>query len=103
MKSMRLSDEEKKDMASPKPISEHEEYPYGLSIHIDDETFSKLEMKETPKVGDIVMVLSKCTVKEVRKEMNNEINNTSMTLQITDMELREEKEETDKATEFYGG
>ena len=103
MKSMKLTEEEMKEKVSPQPALEREQYPYGLCIHLDDEMYKRLEVGDTPKVGDEFMILAKATVKEVRKEMNNQADDTSMTLQITDMDMKKEKEKKDTATELYGG
>lgn len=104
MKSMMLSEKDlKEEMIEEGSIMEKTRYPYGLCIHIDDEMFSRLEVKEIPKVGDEFMILAKAVVKGVRKELNSEISDTSMDLQITDMDLKKEKKEKDTATELYGG
>lgn len=102
MKSMKLSEMDKKEMAQPKSVLDRESYPYGLCLHIDDEMYKRLEIKKVPGIGQEFMILAKASVKEVRKEMNGQPDEIYMTLQITDMDIKESKEEKSAESMLYG-
>jgi hypothetical protein len=65
---------------------EHPEYPYGLTINLEDDSMRKLGITTTPKVGTEMMVTAKCVVKSVSSSQH-EGNETEsrLCLQITDM------------------
>jgi len=106
MKSMMLSGKHNSEAACGQSVHEDKEkYPYGLKLHLDEESFSKLEMKGIPKVGDKYMILAMVEVSDTHKSnsVGDEVK-VSMGLQITDLELKEhgEKKEQDTATKLYG-
>jgi hypothetical protein len=93
MKSMVISAEEKKEMATHSVVSDVPKYPYGLKLHFDDESFSKLELGKTPQVGDKMMMLAMVEVCEVRAESyEGDSKKTSMSVQITDLEIKEKEQ-----------
>ena len=78
------------------------EYPYGLSISLDDESMNKLGLGELPAVGDEMMVMAKVKVKSAgESEYEGEEKSRNVTLQITDMGLKEEEKRA--ADKMYGG
>ena len=78
--------EEAKEMIGD--ASTQPQYPYGLSISIDDEMMTKLGIKDLPAVGTEMMLMAKCEVCSTSaydtQTNGPEIN---FSLQITDMAL----------------
>jgi len=101
MVDMKLSEMEKKEEAQDS-VLERPNYPYGLRLHIDSETYKKLGLGEC-KIGEklnvkgvgMVMSVSAEEVKGDEKEM-------SMSLQIVDLELSKEKSEKSAESVIYG-
>lgn len=84
---------------SDKPV-----YPYGLRIHLDNESLDKLGIKELPSTGAQMKLTALVGVIEVsvmeRQEGEPE---RRMELQIMDMELTKPTEEKkDASEELYG-
>lgn len=105
MKSMLISEKEKKDMAESSVIADTPKYPYGLKLHFNEESYSKLELPDVPKVGQKFMVLAYAEVCDV--SMNKNIDdrpNVNFSLQIMDVDLKEKekKEEKSAADTLYG-
>jgi len=64
------------------------EYPYGLSIDLDDGSMEKLNITALPKVGTEMMITAKCVVRSVSSNQYEGSDAESrMCLQITDMSV----------------
>ena len=87
MVNMKMSTEEAKEQFSPS-INEGPRYPYGLSINLDDDALSKLGISDSVTVGDEVLITAKAmvTTKSGYQTLVGDAE-TSLTLQITDMEV----------------
>lgn len=93
MVSMKLDKKDVKKEMAEHSISDMPEYPYGLNIRLDDESIKKLGISELPEVGSDMVVLAKVKVEEVSsRDSLNGNENTSISLQITDMSLEKNKE-----------
>lgn len=75
--------EEKAELSSPEP----QEYPYGVSIDINEEVMEKLGMTEIPKVGAKITITAKAEVTSARQVEGKEYSDSGFCLQITDLEL----------------
>lgn len=87
--SMKRTAKEKKEEKTLLATSEPEEFPFGLSIHIEDDELNKLGFSESPEVGAEMLLTAKVKVtsmSESKHMMDNE-ENRSISLQITDMGL----------------
>ena len=84
--------------------SEYPEYPYGLSLHLDDEILSKFGVKELPAVGTTFTIAAKANVTDANEHSSqgDKKKRRSITLQITDMGLSTKDEEKDMAKSLYG-
>lgn len=105
MKSMIISEKEKKENAVPS-VLESPKYPWGLRINLDEETCKKLELK-APQVGDKMLVLAMAEVMSVSNEKRlDDQDHLSVGLQITEMEIKkgDKQEKPDKpiAETLYG-
>jgi hypothetical protein len=87
MVNMKMSTEEAKEQCSPS-TEEGPRYPYGLSIHLDDDALSKLGVSDSLNVGDEVTITAKALVtsKSGYQTMVGDAE-SSLDLQITDMEV----------------
>lgn len=83
--SMEKSQESMKESCAP--IScDHDKYPYGLRIHLDNDTLQKLGITELPKVGDKFTIEAVAIVSDTHgsQREDGKVNN-SMGLQICEM------------------
>lgn len=105
MINMSYSDEEKKEEYSERKslIADKPKYPHGLKINLDEGMAKKLGLDESTKVGDKIMMLARVEVCSVyRENYEGDVGSVSIGLQITDMDLKKPKEETDVASKMYG-
>lgn len=76
-------------------------YPYGMSITLDDLLISKLGISDVIPVGTAMNMMARVTVTRVgQREAQNGDPETTMELQITDMEI--ENPATKTANVIYG-
>lgn len=84
---MKISDMEKKEMASPSVLNDTADYPYGLRIHLDPESFKKLNIG-VPKIGTKMVMECVVEVMSVNAESyKGDEKKYSCGLQITAMEV----------------
>lgn len=101
--SMKMSAEESKEYATAE--YEAPQYPYGLSIDLDDDALEKLGITALPKVGAEMMITAKCVVKSVSaNQMQGGDAESRVCLQITDMDVgqTENAQNNDRASKLYG-
>lgn len=100
---MKMSAEESK-VYSGEEI-ESPEYPYGLTIDLDDDSLAKLGITSLPKVGSEMMITAKCVVKGVSSNQYQGSDEESrVCLQITDMDVgqTENAQNDNRARKLYG-
>ena len=105
MKNMRMNAEEKKDLYSPESvIDDKPEYPYGLTITLNQESIEKLGIDaKSLKIGQAFKVLAEAKIKEIREvKENGDVQEHSIELQICEMDMAKEEEEK-SADQFYQG
>lgn len=100
MTSMERSQESIKECA---PVScEQDKYPYGLRIHLDNDTLTKLGIKELPKVGDKFMIEAVAMVCDVHaNQQDNGKVSKSMGLQICEMCCEPKTEKKSASEKLY--
>lgn len=104
--SMRLSQREQEAKAEPASVvADKPRYPWGLGLHLDDETLEKLGISELPKVGKTLMISARVDVTgAMEQEMEGAGKHRTAQLQITDMAIGpDEGEGGDAAEKLYGG
>lgn len=90
MKNMALTKEERKPTTDEAIVSERSKYPHGLEVRLDDESLTKLGIKELPEVGMKLMLEAKVVVESVSQEDKATGKpRRHVGLQITDMSLGE--------------
>jgi len=102
MHSMEYSEEEIKKQ--PDTIcTEREKYPYGLRVDLEKEALKKLKMDRLPEVGKKMTLVALVEVISVSlSEHKGDELNKNVGLQITDMELKESKEDRSSESKLYG-
>ena len=97
MVNMKMSKEEAKEQCSPS-TDEGPRYPYGLAINLDDDALEKLGIGDSVNVGDEVTITAKAQVtsKSGYQTMVGD-SESSLGLQITDMEVSGGSSKTAKA------
>ena len=87
----------------PVPVAAAE-YPYGLSIHLDERDLEKLGLSGDCEAGDTLHFMAMATVKSVTKTDYNGKKSTSINLQIEKMVAESEDEEMGpRSAKRYGG
>ena len=66
---------------------DEESFPFGLSISLDDESLTKLGIKELPGVGEEWIVLGVGKVDSVSKSSNQRRVNRNVTIQLEKLEV----------------
>lgn len=87
MVNMKMSKKEAKEYTQP-VAGDAPEYPYGLSISLDEDSMAKLGITSLPKVGtqmEIRALVTVCGTSQYSTQGGEDESNLS--LQITDMEL----------------
>lgn len=101
---MKITKEDRKDQEKKyeMPITD-ETYPYGLQVNLEEMSIKKLGMEELPEVGKEMILVAKVDVTSVSNRKDNFRQNRNVSLQITDMELKEQvKNRKSSAENLYG-
>lgn len=100
LKSMKVK-REAPDEANAVGMDERE-YPWGLSLSLDEESLDNLGMTELPDVGDTMVVMARVKVESVgqHESADDEGKQRNLSLQITEMALESDKR--DPAKTLYG-
>jgi len=104
LKSMKKSEQEKKE-DSVSSVMEKESYPYGLKIHVDEDSYEKLELGSAPSVGTKYTMLAVVEVTDVHQsEKGDDQKYTTVGLQITEMALQpaDKEKAKDAGQVLYG-
>lgn len=100
---MKMSAEEAKEQYGSSPVQDAPEYPYGLSIDLDEEALAKLGMPALPQVGQKMMITARVEVRSVSQfDSQGGDKEQRVCLQITDMELGADKAQAEPEQVLYG-
>lgn len=91
--SMKRTKKDKKHN-SDHAIGTEESFPFGLSISLDDESLTKLGIKELPAVGKVMIVVGVGKVESVSKSSNERRVSRNVTIQLEKLEVRPFKKDT---------
>lgn len=103
MQSMKLDKEYKKTMEFVECCISEQDYPYGLSISLEEPSIQKLVINDLPEIGQKFLLKSIVEVTSISNNKNKDYSNRCIRLQITDMELSEApKQEPSAESVLYG-
>lgn len=102
MANMQMTKADRKRMRAGYPVgADTLDYPWGLSINLDESAIKKLGITELPDVGEELMVHACAKVVRVSASASDKVTNRAIELQITDLmltqEMKEDMEEKEKA------
>ena len=104
MRDMMITAEEKKEASEHSIVRDEPKYPYGLKIHVDENTYEKLGLSDVPTVGEKYMIIAVAEVCDVHQaKYEGDEAKICMGLQITEMDIKKNKEEKNAADTLYGG
>lgn len=83
-------------------MSESSEYPYGLRLHLDDDSIEKLGLETLPEVSTKMKITAIVDVCGVSVDKNKDEEYKRMDIQITDMEIVPIKVQKSMADSIYG-
>lgn len=105
MKDMSLTAEEAKEYAGDMccgPDEKGPKYPYGLTISLNDGSIEKLGITSLPMVGTKVNIMAVAVVTSIEQRQDSDgENETSMCLQITQMEAQMPSPEKNAAEKMW--
>ncbi len=84
-------------------LSEAPTFPFGLSVHLDEDSLEKLNVKELPEVGTEFEMVATVKVTSVSENETDEGTRRSVALQITDMALFHVDKKGKPEDTLYGG
>jgi hypothetical protein len=89
-------------LGGPESIPERPEFPYGLSLRLDEDSLKLLNLGGLPEVGAVMTLAARVVVTAVSSnEMQGEGVKRNITLQITDMDLSGGSEKKEQAQLIY--
>lgn len=101
---MKMSPEEAREQYGSSIASDAPEYPYGLSITLDEEAIAKLGFPALPQVDQTMMITARVKVQRVSSvDTSGGEKEQSLCLQITDMEVGADRQETNYESALYNG
>lgn len=110
MISMKLTPAEAKQETMLAEADEAPQYPYGLTICLDDDILQKLgiDTANLPAVGAVFYIEAKAEVCSTSQYQNQDGADTRLSLQITDMSLSTTDDDAPRSNEsianrLYGG
>ena len=102
MVNMKHSREEAEKYVEPE-VGDEPQYPYGLCINLHADELAKLGITSLPAVGTEMTLMARVFVKSTSAyQSQGGESNTSMDLQITDMELGSANTSSSAAEALYG-
>ncbi len=100
MKSMKM-DAKAREKYVETVAADRPEYPYGLSLSLDNDVLEKLGLSELPAAGKTVMLMAKATITSVSSHESEHGKDQSLSLQITELCLEPDVEKDGAAEKLY--
>lgn len=84
---MKITEEEKKEQQQVSVLDDAANYPYGLKIQLDSESFAKLGIP-VPQIGQKMKMMAMVEVCSLsQNNYKGDAKEVEVSLQITDMEI----------------
>lgn len=101
--SMKLDKKARKEAGSSTALGDAPDYPWGLTITLDNDTIEKLGLADDlPEAGESMVVQAKADVVTVSSRGTGTAIERSVTLQITDLSVVDPDDAT-AVGKLYGG
>jgi hypothetical protein len=84
---MKRTKKDKKRNHDECAVSDQESFPYGLRLNLDDESLTKLGIKDLPGVGEAWIVVGIGKVASVSKSDNERRTNRDVSIQLEKLEV----------------
>ena len=85
---MKRTKKDKKSENEAAPPTGEDDYPYGLSLSVDDDELTKLGIKTLPGVGDEVKITARAKVRSVSQNAREgDEDSRSVSYQITRLKI----------------
>ena len=103
LKSMKLDKSEKETYAKEGIVSDRPEYPWGLSIRLDNDALKKVGIVALPAVGEKMQLMARVEVVSVsQRDSKDGEKHKDVQLQITDMALAADEQKKEHSETLYG-
>jgi len=100
--SMKIRQADRDKLMEPKSMAtDGPDYPWGLSITLDDDSLEKLGL-DLPEVGTMMTLVANVKVTNVSESASPTYKQRSLGLQITEMALEDGKKGESVAKRLYG-
>lgn len=99
LKDMRLSKSDKEEIRETAVASDPPEFPFGLRIHLNEESIEKLNMGKLPSPGSEMMAMVKLRVESASINKTEEKMDRNLSLQITKMGIKNVDEDIEEESE----
>lgn len=84
-------------------VEEMDDYPYGLTVNLDDDTMSKLGLTDKDfDTGEPVMLMAEAVITEDRINTINGKTRRSMAIQLRKIAISQGEGKADVSTTLYG-
>lgn len=84
-------------------VEEMDDYPYGLTVNLDDDTMGKLGLTDKDfDTGEPVMLMAEAVITEDRINTINGKTRRSMAIQLRKIAITQGDEKADVSTTLYG-
>lgn len=100
---MKLTKKDKSDLKESAVLSEAPEFPWGLSVNLDEDSLEKLKVEKLPEVGDEFEMIATVKATAVSENEDEDGTRRSVSLQITDMALFHAGDKGKPEDRLYGG
>lgn len=85
--SLKRTKKDKKQNSDEVATSSHEDFPFGLSINLDDETLGKLGITKLPKVGSDMIVAGIGVVESISERSDKNKKSRNVQIQLTKLSV----------------
>ncbi len=85
--SMKRTKKDKKSHNSDHAVGTEEDFPFGLAVSLDDESLTKLGIKELPPVGEVMIVVGIGKVESVSERSDERRVSRNVRIQLEKLEV----------------
>ncbi len=94
MVSMKNTKSDKKQHDGECAISSHEDYPYGLSLNLEDVSLKKLGITKLPDVGEEMKITAVGVVTNISEHSSKRRKSRSVSIQLQQLDVSPSRKKT---------